>query len=121
MFQTKVVQKIKTHILRSITVSFFEMRSMYVMAIWRMRVACWISKATNTHSEYVILIACPLQQWLRERTTMLRNTYISRLVRTLAPIVVILCVFVGVCGSLSAVFCAEFNRRSLRVEILENA
>ena len=25
-------------------------------------------KATNTHSEYVILIAIPLQQWLQERT-----------------------------------------------------
>jgi len=24
------------------------------MAIWRMRIACWKSKATNTHSEYVI-------------------------------------------------------------------
>jgi hypothetical protein len=27
------------------------------MTIWRMRFACWITKATNTHSEYVILIA----------------------------------------------------------------
>jgi hypothetical protein len=26
------------------------------MAIWRMRIACWIPKATNTHSEYVIYI-----------------------------------------------------------------
>jgi hypothetical protein len=25
------------------------------MAVWRMRIACWIRKATNTHSEYVIL------------------------------------------------------------------
>jgi hypothetical protein len=23
------------------------------MAIWRMRFACWITEATNTHSEYV--------------------------------------------------------------------
>ena len=30
------------------------------MAIWRMRIACWIPKATNTHSEYVILTAFPL-------------------------------------------------------------
>jgi len=22
--------------------------------VWRMRIACWIPKATNTHSEYVI-------------------------------------------------------------------
>jgi hypothetical protein len=27
----------------------------------------WIPKATNTHSEYVILTAFPLQQWLQER------------------------------------------------------
>ena len=26
--------------------------------------SCWIPKATNTHSEYVILIAFPLQQLL---------------------------------------------------------
>jgi hypothetical protein len=27
------------------------------ITIWRMRIACWIPKATNTHSEYVHLIA----------------------------------------------------------------
>jgi len=32
------------------------------MAIWRMRIGCWILKATNTHSEYVILIAFPIKQ-----------------------------------------------------------
>jgi len=30
------------------------------MAIWRMRIACWIPKATDTHTEYVILIDFPL-------------------------------------------------------------
>jgi hypothetical protein len=25
--------------------------------------ACWITKATDTHSEYVIIIAFPRQQW----------------------------------------------------------
>ena len=35
------------------------------MTIWRMRIACWIPKAKNTHSEYVIHIAFPRQQWLR--------------------------------------------------------
>jgi hypothetical protein len=39
------------------------------MAIRRMRFACWITKATDTHSEYVILIAFPRQQWLRERAS----------------------------------------------------
>ena len=37
-----------------------------------MRIACWMPKATNTHSEYVIFIAFPLQQWLHERVSMLR-------------------------------------------------
>jgi hypothetical protein len=37
--------------------------------IRRMRFACWISKATDTHSEYVIRIAVPRQQWLRERAS----------------------------------------------------
>jgi len=32
------------------------------ITIRRMRFACWIPLATNTHSEYVILIAFPLQQ-----------------------------------------------------------
>ena len=52
------------------------------MAIWRMRIACWIPKATNTHSEYVILIAFPLQQWLQERASMLRYTYTACIVIT---------------------------------------
>jgi hypothetical protein len=48
--------------------------------IRRMRFACWITKATDTHSEYVILIAFLLQQWLRERVTILRCTYIASFV-----------------------------------------
>ena len=35
----------------------------------------WINKATDTHSEYVINIAFPQQQRLRERASMLRYTY----------------------------------------------
>jgi hypothetical protein len=45
-----------------------------------LRVACWIPKATNTHSQYVILIAFPLQQRLHERAWMLPYTYIDYLV-----------------------------------------
>jgi hypothetical protein len=37
----------------------------------------WVSKATGTHSEYAIFIAFPGKQWLRERSSMLRYTYIS--------------------------------------------
>jgi len=55
------------------------------MTIWRMRIACWIAEATNTRSEYVIMIACPLQQRLHGRASVLR--YVIRYtlyVRTVA-------------------------------------
>jgi hypothetical protein len=50
--------------------------------IRRMRFACCITKATHTHthSEYVILIDFSRQQWLRERTTILRYMHIIYLV-----------------------------------------
>ena len=47
------------------------------MTIWHLRIVCWIPKATDTHSEYVILIVFPLQQWLHERASMLRYMYIA--------------------------------------------
>ena len=50
------------------------------MTIWRMRIACWIPNATNKHSEYVIRIAIPQQQWWDERASMLRYIYIVSLV-----------------------------------------
>ena len=37
------------------------------MTIWRMRIAYWL----QTRSEYVTLIAFPLQQWLNERASVL--------------------------------------------------
>jgi len=46
----------------------------------RMRSAFWAPKATNTQSEYVIPVAFPLQQWLKERSSMLRYTYIAHIV-----------------------------------------
>jgi hypothetical protein len=45
-----------------------------------MRFPCWITKATDTHSEYVILIAFPQLQWLRERSSLFRYTYMAFLV-----------------------------------------
>jgi len=85
MFQTKVREDMKTHILCSIT--FFENRVIYEkmwkniverwmhQIIWRICIAWWILKATNTQSEYVILIIFPLQLWLHERASMLRYMY----------------------------------------------
>ena len=48
--------------------------------IWRMRITCWIPKATDIHLEYILLIAFPPQQWLHERASMLRYTYITCLI-----------------------------------------
>jgi len=47
------------------------------MTMWRMRFACWISKATNIHSKYVILAAFPLRQRLNERASMWCYTHIA--------------------------------------------
>ena len=38
--------------------------------IQRMRFVCWIAKTTDTHLEYLIIIAFPRQQWLRESVTL---------------------------------------------------
>jgi hypothetical protein len=108
MFQTNIVEKIKTHILCSVT--FFR-KSCHLwdnaekfgrargatkdVTIWRIRFKCWISKAhahlpghphalmhtrthTHTHThKYIILISFPLQQWFRERASVLHDTYIE--------------------------------------------
>ena len=50
------------------------------MTIWRMRIACWISMATDTNSEYVIHIVFPLHEWLHEPTLMLRCMHFACLV-----------------------------------------
>jgi hypothetical protein len=47
------------------------------MATWRMRIACWIPKATNTNSQHVIPIVSPQHQRLHERAAMLLCTYID--------------------------------------------
>ena len=85
MFQTKVVEKIKTHILCPTTFlknhTFYEIMSKNIvwpgwaqMTIWRTCIACCIS-TTNTHSGYVIFIAFTLQQWLDECASMWCYTY----------------------------------------------
>ena len=42
---------------------------------WRMSIAYSIPKATDTHSQYVIRIVFPLQQWLHERVSMSHYVY----------------------------------------------
>jgi hypothetical protein len=83
----KCVEKIQIHILYSYSITFSR-KSCHLwdnvgnvpwgrpqMTIWRMRIACWITKATNTHSEYITTVF-PLQKWLHESTSMLRHPYI---------------------------------------------
>jgi len=49
-----------------------------LLATGRMRIACWMTKAINTHSKCVIrIIDFPLHQWLHERAPVLRYTYIA--------------------------------------------
>jgi hypothetical protein len=50
--------------------------------IRRMSSALWINRATDTHSEYVMLTAFPRQQWLRERASMLRLYVVPVLLST---------------------------------------
>jgi hypothetical protein len=46
-----------------------------------MRFECWITKAKYTHAEYVTLSAFSRQQWLRERDSVLRYTYVGCLLK----------------------------------------
>jgi len=63
MFQTKVVEEIVIHILCSVAFFFFRKSCRLwnnvenivepgrpQMTIWRIRIACWIPKATHTHT-----------------------------------------------------------------------
>jgi hypothetical protein len=50
------------------------------LTIWRMRITCWITKATNMHSEYAIFIASAQPQYLHDSASLLRCTYIAYLV-----------------------------------------
>ena len=86
----KTFEKIKRHFLCS--VNFFSRKSCRVCddmekcdwvgevtddnIIQRMLFACWITKGRDTHSEHVILIVFPQQQWLRERAAVLFYTTI---------------------------------------------
>jgi len=39
------------------------------VTLWRMGIACWIL-GLHTHSQYVLFIAFPAQQWLQERSSL---------------------------------------------------
>jgi hypothetical protein len=82
MVETNVVENIKTHISSSIIIFRKPYHLWYNVekygrarqdiddsTIWRMCFEWWVTKATDTHSVYVILIAYPRQQWSRERAS----------------------------------------------------
>jgi hypothetical protein len=50
------------------------------MAISNISLTCWITKATSTHSEYVIRIVLLHQNYLRERASVLSYNYTACLV-----------------------------------------
>jgi hypothetical protein len=69
---------------------FFEKRAVYEimwkniveldrprLTVWRMRIACWIPKAANTHSDSVMFSAFPVQQRLHERASLLCYAHIA--------------------------------------------
>jgi hypothetical protein len=90
IFQTKVVEKLETHILCWITF-YFENRAVYQMwenvercrlqMIWRMRMACCILKATNPHAGCVVLYSLLFHcsNGYTKRAWMLRHTYTAGL------------------------------------------
>jgi hypothetical protein len=83
--------------------------------IRRMRIACWITKATDTHSEYVIFIALP-----RQKKWHLSVNEAGNHCTFLLAIATKLCVTRGgfqgclhVCGLSGAVCCNLFKHKTL--------
>jgi len=64
MFRTKVAEEVNTHILCSVLPPRSNVQNYFTAGqaaddnrTLRMRIACWVSKATNTRLDCVILIA----------------------------------------------------------------
>jgi hypothetical protein len=81
IFQTIMVGKIKIYILCWMTVFLLwdivetysrPRQATNICMVLHMRTVWWIRKATDAHSECVILIAFRRQHWLRERASLLR-------------------------------------------------
>ena len=110
-FGRKVVQEIRPHFVFKTFFSFFFenralcgiiLKNIYIvqpdrpqMTIWLMRIACWIPKATNTFRIYIKLSASPRQQWLCERTSVLRYTYIALLYQSVIKLTAYYTVSIG--------------------------
>ena len=87
MFQTKIIEKIKTHVLclflenyalwGNVEKYFGAGQATDDSIIRSIHIEPWITKAANTNSQYVILIFFLLQQWLHERASMLCYSVLS--------------------------------------------
>jgi len=69
--------------------------------MWHLLIACWITEATNTVSEYVILVALLWQHWMHKHTSVLYFMYAAYLVSDVLP----------VCGS-SSIVCTAASQRA---------
>ena len=109
MFQTQDVEEIKTHFMFKSLVS--ENRAIYEImwrnmaefdrpqvTIWRKRIACWIPKATNAHSDHVT------QCFTRGNQTRITVTFIRKL-----PIVFII--------GTKYVYCAVRNETLIIIQV----
>jgi hypothetical protein len=81
MFQAKAVERVKTLFfffrkvvpcMKSWGKIWYSRTGHYDNIVRRMRYACWITKTTDAHPEYVKLVAFPRQQWLRNGVAVLR-------------------------------------------------
>ena len=93
MFQTYVVEKVKMHcmfnklffencVVCDVTSKNIVLPDKQQMTIWLRRIACWIPKATDTHSECVILIPFPTATMVA-RTRLNVTSYVNCLSRLL--------------------------------------
>jgi len=95
MFHRIIFEKIKTHVLCPVTFFFSPENRTVCEIMWknvvqpeatdgniirRTRNTCWTTKPADRHTQHAILIAVSRQQWLRERASVLRYTYIAGLV-----------------------------------------
>jgi len=70
-FEKRLFTSITNHILS--VCALLKLPALSIFIFRRIRFRCWISKATNTHSQYVTITAFPQQQWLHKRTLKLRQ------------------------------------------------
>ena len=118
IFQTKVVEKIKIHVLCSTTFFFWNLAICEIMwgnfvelgqVTWQYG-ACVLHTGyprLQTHSEYIILIAFSLQHWLRERVWPLRYTHVV----SLNPLA-----YTNACQAFWAIDVFSFNSSLLSVD-----